>query len=44
MCVINIQLNKDGFAHLDVVVDVVEDVENVELNMEDNNLNSDFYL
>ena len=36
---IYIQLNKEGIAHLDVVVDVVEDVENVELNMAHNNLN-----
>ena len=39
MCNIYIQLNREGIAHLDVVVDVVEDVEYVELNMADNNLN-----
>ena len=39
VCNIYIQLNKEGIAHLDVVVDVVEDVENVELNMAHNNLN-----
>ena len=38
MCVIYIRFNSKGFANLDVVVDVVEDVENVELNMADNNL------
>ena len=36
---IYIQLNKEGIAYLDVVVDVVENVENVELNMAHNNLN-----
>ena len=34
---IYIQLNKEGIAHLDVVVDVVEDVENGKLNMVHNN-------
>ena len=40
MCVIyNINLNKEGIAHVDIiVVIVVVNVENVELNIGDNNL------
>ena len=44
ICVIYIQLNREGIAHLYVVVDVVEDVKNVELNMADNNLNCAIYF
>ena len=44
VCNIYIKLNEEGIAHLDVVVDVVEDVENVELNMAHNNLNCAIFL
>ena len=44
VCNIYIKLDEEGIAHLDVVVDVVEDVENVELNMAHNNLNCAIFL
>ena len=44
MCTIYITFNRNRIVHLDVVVDVVQNVKNVELNMSYNNLNYAIFL